>query len=406
MTEYATDLVFLTGLIGGMVVLIMWIKSGLDRVGIPPLVGYLGMGLMLRMSDRQFHWLDTGSEEVFAFLATIGLVTLLFRVGLESKTKMLLKQLRRASIVWMGNIFISGFAGFAVAFYLLGLDLLASLVIGIALTATSMGTSVTVWENKGALRSPNGSILVDVAELDDITAVVFMALLFALVPAIQEARSISIGRILALTGGVFLVKVLSFGVFCFLFSRFLEGPLTRYFKSFERPPDPMLTVVGIGLIIAFIAGLIGFSLAIGAFFAGLMFSRDPQAVKMEGSFLPVYELFSPFFFVGIGMHMDLYHFGTSAGPGMVLLVVAILGKLAGNGVPLVLIKGWRSGVLIGTSMVPRAEIAMVVMKRGLDQGIVSPQIFTGMIMVSAATCVLSPVAVSFLLDRWPQEEKR
>lgn len=406
MTEYRTELPFLTGLIGGMIVLIMWIKSGFDRIGIPPLIGYLAMGLVLRISDREFGWLDAGSEEVFGFLGTMGLVTLLFRVGLESKTKMLLKQLQRASIVWIGDVFISGLVGFTAVFYFLELGLITGLVVGIALTATSVGISVTLWESRGALSSPNGSILLDVAELDDISAIVLMALLFATIPAIQEFELISIGSALAMTGGVFLVKVLGFGVFCFIFSRFLEGPLTRYFKRSERPPDPMLTVVGIGLIIAFMARSLGFSLAIGAFFAGLLFSRDPQAVKMEGSFLPVYELFSPFFFIGIGMDMDLYHFGTSTGLAAVLFGVAVLGKLAGDGVPLIAMKGWKSGLLIGASMVPRAEIAMVVMKRGLDQGIVSPQVFTGMVMVSAATCVLSPVAVNFLLDRWPQKEER
>lgn len=406
MSDYVVNFPLLIGLVGGVIVLIMWVKSGLDRIGIPPLVGFLGLGFGLRIADQHFGLLSSGFQEVFAFLAKIGLVTLLFRIGLESKIEMLLRQLRRASVVWLGDIFISGLLGFAAAFYLLGLTLITSLIVATALTATSVGISVAVWENMNALKSANGSILVDVAELDDISAVVLMALLFAVIPALTEGRQISLGSILVMTSGIFLLKLLGFGAFCFLFSRFVENRLTKYFRKFERLPDPMLTVVGIGLIIAALAGLIGFSLAIGAFFAGLLFSRDPQTVKMETSFLPIYDLFSPFFFIGIGMSMDLDHFGIAIGLGAVLLSVAILGKLVGDGVPFLLMKGWRSGLLIGVSMVPRAEIAMVVMQRGLEHKLVSSQVFTGMVVVSAATSLLSPIAVRSLLRRWPQRERK
>jgi len=403
-SEYAINFPLLIGLVGGLIVLIMWVKSGLDRIGIPPLVGYLGLGFGLRIADQQFGLLSSGSQEVFAFLGKIGLVTLLFRIGLESKIELLLGQLRRASVVWLGDVFISGLLGFIAASCLLGLNLITSLIIATALTATSVGISVAVWENMNALKSPNGSLLIDVAELDDISAVVLMALLFAVIPALKESQQTSIGPVLVRISGIFLLKLSGFGAFCFLFSRFLENRLTRYFRSFERPPNPMLTVVGIGLIIAALAGLIGFSLAIGAFFAGLLFSRDPQTIKMETSFLPIYELLSPFFFIGIGMNMDLDHFGIAIGLGAVLLSVAILGKLVGDGVSLFLMKGWTSGLLIGASMVPRAEIAMVVMQRGLEHGSVSSQVFTGMVMVSAATSLLSPITVESLLRRWPQKE--
>jgi len=402
-SEDAISFSLLIGLVGGVIIMNLWVKSGLDRIGIPALVGYLGLGFSLRIADHQFGLFNSGFQEVFAFLGKFGLVTLLFRIGLESKIELLLGQLRRASMVWLGNIFISGLLGFIAAFYLLGLNLTTSLIIATALTATSVGISLSVWENRNALKSANGSMLVDVAELDDICAVVLMALLFAVVPALKESQQPSVGPILVRISCIFLLKLLGFGAFCCLFSRFLEHRLTEYFRNFERPPDPMLTMVGMGLIIAALAGLIGFSLAIGAFFAGLLFSRDPQAVKMETSFLPVYELFSPFFFISIGMDMNLNGLGAATEMGAALLIAAILGKLVGAGAPLFLMKGWTSALLIGVSMVPRAEIAMVVMQRGFNHGYISSQVFTGMVMVCAATSLLPPIAVRSLLRRWPQE---
>jgi Kef-type K+ transport system membrane component KefB len=166
----------------------------------------------------------------------------------------------------------------------------------------------------------------------------------------------------------------------------------------------MLAVAGIGIIIAAVAGLIGFSLAIGAFFAGLVFSRDPEAVRMEASFLPVYELFSPFFFIGIGLKIDPDSFTSALGLGCILAVAAIAAKVIADGIPVSLMRGMTGGLLIGISMVPRAEIAMVIMQKGLTLGdwAVPKQVFGAMVVVSAATCILSPVAVRVMLREWPQ----
>jgi Kef-type K+ transport system membrane component KefB len=166
----------------------------------------------------------------------------------------------------------------------------------------------------------------------------------------------------------------------------------------------MLAVSGIGIIIAAVAGLIGFSLAIGAFFAGLVFSRDPEAVKMEASFLPVYEFLSPFFFIGIGLKIDPDSFTTALSLGCILAVAAIFAKVIADGIPVSLMRGMSGGLLIGTSMVPRAEITMVIMQKGLSLGdwAVPQKAFGAMVVVSAATCIISPVAVRAMLRKWPQ----
>jgi Kef-type K+ transport system membrane component KefB len=166
-------------------------------------------------------------------------------------------------------------------------------------------------------------------------------------------------------------------------------------------------VVGIGFVIAALAAWIGFSLAIGAFFAGLVFSRDEEAVKREGSFMPLYELFSPFFFIGIGMHVDPAALGSALKPGAVLAAVAFAAKIIADGLPVWVMRGLSSALLIGMSMVPRAEIAMVIMQRGLNKGAwaVPPEIFNAMVMVTILTCILAPLIVQLLLNRWPQTEE-
>ena len=405
MVEYGLNypvLILVTGLV---IVLIMLVKSGLERAGVPSLLGYLLLGFLLCVADKHWGLLGRGTEEIFGFLARIGLITLLFRVGLESNLEGLLKQLPRASLIWFGDVGLSGILGFVTAYYVLQMNWITALIVAVAFTATSVGISVAVWEDAGALGSPNGELLIDVAELDDISAVVLMAMLFSVLPALRSQGGSVDAAIPFILGG-FVIKLLLFGAGCLLFSRFVERYIIAYFENLSSPPDPMLVIVAIGFVIAALADFLGFSLAIGAFFAGLVFSRDPEAVKMEGSFLPLYELFSPFFFVGIGLDIAPQHLTTALGMGLVLLVAAVLGKILATGIPVFLMSGLTSASLIGVSMVPRAEISMVVMQRALNLGewAVPREVFGAMIVVSMATCMASPLAVRSLLKKWPQEE--
>lgn len=403
--ESAADYPMLVLLTGAALLVAMLAKAGLERTGLPALVGYLLLGFGLRWSQSAWGWLPGDLFGIFEFLARLGLVTLLFRIGLESDLRGLLRQLRRASLLWICNVTVSAGLGFAASRLLLGLALWPSMVVAVAFTATSVGISVAVWKQAGALDSPNGRLLTDLAELDDLSAVVLMALLFAVLPAVHAGAAGDTAWLALKTACWFLLKLLGFGAACFLFSRFAERKITRLFRNLEPAPDPMLMVAGLGFVIAALAGMIGFSLAIGAFFAGVIFSRDPQAVKMEASFLPIHELFSPFFFIGIGLLVETDALASGLGPGALLLIAAVVAKLLADGATAVPLVGWRGGVLIGTSMVPRAEIALVVMQKGLRLGdwAVTPALFAAMTAVCAGTCLLAPVVVRPLLARWSRD---
>jgi Kef-type K+ transport system membrane component KefB len=393
--------------VGGLVLGNILIKSMLSRTGVPELVGYLFLGFLLGCVDHQTGLLSPVCLDILTFLGKMGLVVLLFKVGLESDLKGLLRQLRRASFVWAVNMVLSGLAGFYASYHILNLGWITALTVATAFTATSVGISVAVWERQGALNSPDGQLLVDVAELDDISAVVLMSLLFSLLGAVRGGETGSLLHTVPKTLGLFTIKLAAFGLGCFLFSRYVEGAVTRAFGKVNPPPDRMLVVVSFGFLIAAAADGLGFSLAIGAFFAGLVFSRDPEAVKEEASFKPLYELFCPFFFIGVGLDIDPATLHAGLETGAVLLVFAVVSKLAANGIPVWLLSGFRSGAVIGMSMLPRAEITMVILQRGLKMGgdVVPSRVFSGMVLVSAITCAAGPVAVACLLRRGAGEEE-
>lgn len=393
-------------LVGAGVLAAVGVNALSGRTGLPAVAGFMLLGILLRLVDNHWAFLNDQVLVAFRFMANLGVVALLFKVGLESHPRALLAKLPSASLIWIGGVILSAAAGFFTAFHLLDIALVPALVIATAFTATSVGVSVAAWEENNALKSDNGELLVDVAELDDLSGIALMALLFALVPVLLDGQG-EFWPTLTNTAGLFALKFTLFVLVCLLFASYGERRLTRLMAGLRRPPERMLLVIGVGFLIAAFAGSLGFSLAIGALFAGLIFSGDPKAVKTEKSFQDLYAFVTPFFFISIGLHIDPATLTTGLGIGLALMVAAVAGKILGHGIPALLIGGGGSGLLIGVSMIPRAEIAMVIMHQGQQLGpqVVPSAIYSAMVVVSIGTCLLAPLLLSPLLKRWPQRER-
>lgn len=395
----------LTLVIGALIVASLVIRSAMSRMQAPALVGFIALGLLLRLGDDRWSILGPEGRQVLHLLAGIGIIALLFRIGLESDLVRLRRQLPRALPVWIGNVTVSGLAGFALAKWLLGIALLPSLFVAVALTATSVGVSVSVWQDARALQSANGALLIDIAEMDDISGVALMALLFAVAPKLQGGADGSLLSSLGSTGAIFAAKLVAFVVACYVLSRFLEPRITSFWRERLSATDMTILVAGIGIIIAATADALGFSFAIGALFAGFVFSRDRDKVQDSHAYGAFLDLFMPFFFIGIGLTLAPGALVSALTLGLPLVAVAIAGKLIGTTAPALLATDWTGAILLGTSMVPRAEIAMIVMQRGQAQGHVPQDVFGAMVLVTATTCVITPFVLKRLLRRWPQGER-
>lgn len=102
-----TSVPLLVLLVGSTIILAILIKAGLERIGVPSLIGFLILGFLLRLCDSQWGFLSEESQSIYEFLANIGIISLLFRVGLESNFAGLVGRLGNASSVWIGNILFS-----------------------------------------------------------------------------------------------------------------------------------------------------------------------------------------------------------------------------------------------------------------------------------------------------------
>lgn len=393
-------------LVGLVAVTAMVVRAIMARSAVPALVVFIVMGLALRIAEDRTGMLGPTGEATLELLAQLGVIALLFRIGLESDIRGLLDQIGPASLVWVGNVVLSAVPGYLVVSHLLGYGVVPSLVAAVALSATSVGVSLGMWAQHNAIRTRKGALLTDVAEMDDLSGIALMALIFAIVPLFRAgAQEAVLLPQIASIGGIFMLKLVGFAAVCALLGRFVEERVTRRLRQRESAAELMVFVAGTGILIAGIAEWLGISAAVGALFAGILFSRDPDAVRFDAGFQGLFHLLTPFFFVGVGLGIELSAAGSALWVGLALVTVAVLGKLVGAGLPARLTTTTAGAALIAVSMVPRAEITMIIMSRGRELGdwAVPPELYAGFVIVSAVTCVVAPVVLEILFRRFPGE---
>jgi Kef-type K+ transport system membrane component KefB len=373
------------------------------RLRVPALLAYLLTGFLLRTFGSELMPSGSDSARLLSLFADLGLACLLFQVGLQSDVKSLRSELPRALGLWLGDFTLASITGFSVAFFILDAGLIASLFVATALSATSVAVSVSVWEEQDAVHSPLGQRLLDVAELDDISAIALLVVVMSVAPLLQsggdvQAMRLVIGeRLVALT-----MAFVGYGLTCFVFARFIEHRISRWLFEFEHRLDGMLSVFAIGLCLAAVADWLGLSVAVGALSAGLIFSGDHQAREHADAFAPVIHLLAPFFFISVGYGIEANALFGAIGPGIVIVAAAIVGKVAGVGGAAIMQGERRAAWLLGVSMIPRAEIAMVVAHTGRTMGsaAMSAEIYGALAMMSAVTCVVGPILLRPMIKRY------
>ncbi|MGE0621395.1 MAG: cation:proton antiporter [Pseudomonadales bacterium] len=399
MTSDTGDELLLIAL-GAVLVLGPATKHLCHRLRVPVAVGYILLGLILgSVVDIAAGASTERFEHAFSVLAQLGVVALLFRVGLTSHTSALLAKLPDASVIWIGNVLGTFVVGYLVSRYALGWTLETSLVVGTAFSATSIAISLSVWDELGLAGSDTGVMLLDVAELDDLSAALILAVLLGSLPTLLNGED-GFWQLAGTASAAVLFKLVLFVTGCYLFAHFLEARFTAFNRRMSDTPASLtISILGAGLAIAAVADALGFSVAIGALFAGLAFSRDPEAVRNTGSFTYFYEFLTPFFFIHVGMQTDVGALIQAADVGLVLFLAAALSKFAFTLMPALLSMSPQDAARLGVSMIPRAEIALVVIYEclAIDERIVPPEVFAGMILVVLATSVFAPVALRRLL---------
>lgn len=370
------------------------------RLQSPSVIGELFAGVVLGPS--LLGWIEP--TQAIRLMAGIGIILLLFEVGLETDVKRLVRTGIQAVVVAFAGFVLPLLFGFVLAYWVFDQSLLVSLFIGGTLTATSIGITVRVLSDLKRQHSKEGQIVLGAAVLDDVMGVVLLALLYE--------YSIGGGVSLVNTGKV-LIFVAAFFVLAPMAAKLMSVVIKRFDASSEIPGLIPTTIVSLVLFFAWLAHSVGAPELLGGFAAGLALSRrfflplgmalhadEAFAERIETQMKPIVQLFTPIFFVMVGLSLNLREIDWGS-PfiwvfSVSLLVVAVAGKLIGA---LMVKESWPMRWMIGTAMVPRGEVGLIFAELGRESEIFSNEIYAGMVIVIALTTLLPPFVMKWYYGR-------
>ena len=331
--------------------------------------------------------------EILKLLGEIGVMLLLFEVGLESDLQSFLKVGPSAAFVAVIGVAAPFVLGYAVAFGF-GLSPLKAVFVGATLTATSVAISARVLSDLGALKTPEGNMILGAAVLDDVLGLVILSAMVGL----AEAGAVS-WLTVARTAGlavVFLVAAIMLGIrYAHLFSRLVNQMNTR--------GGLVIASLTFALLLGYLAEELHVAAIVGAFAAGLVLARTEHHVHIEERLKPVTDVFVPIFFVMVGAAVDLSTlnpFDPGSRPILLLAgaltVVAVLGKLvSGVGARGHEVRRW----VVGLGMLPRGEVGLIFAGVGLSSRIIGEPEYAAIVAVVVVTTFLSPILLRLVFPR-------
>ena len=321
-------------------------------------------------------------------LAEIGVVILLFAVGLEIKTDELLHVGRPAAVTAVLGVVFPIAAGSAYAL-LTGESPATAAFVGLALAATSIGITSRVLAELGVLDRRFSRIIIGAAVIDDVLALI----LIGIVSGAAE------GDLSIATLGL-VVGALGFVGLGFAIARRARGVGREVFTWPLFADTPLVPGFMLMLGLAILAGFIGLAAIIGAFVAGLIVAETEAQDEIEHEIQPLAQVFAPFFFAVTGAQLDL---GALLEPrlavaAVVLALVGILTKVLGGVIGARSAGSWAS-LAVGVGMAPRGEVGIVVVTLGLGLGLLSADLFSAVLVAVVLTTIAAPVLLGLVIPR-------
>ncbi len=326
-------------------------------------------------------------------ISQIGAIVLLFMAGLETNLRQFLRYAKPASLVALGGValpFAFG-VGLPVAMgYADGFGDVKALFIGAALTATSIGITVRVLNDlkPARLDSPEGVTILGAAVLDDVIGI----LILTIVVGLAETGEMSAGSI-----GLVAGKAVGFWLGLTAIGILLSGHISRFFEKFQVSGAAVALSLALALLAAGLAEEFGLAMIIGAFSIGLALSGTRLAHQIDAPLRAVHDALVPIFFVVMGMLVDVRVFGGVIVFGALLTLLAIIGKVAGSGLP-ALLAGFnlRGGLRVGIGMLPRGEVALIMAGIGVSRGILDADLYGVVILMTIITTAMAPPILQLL----------
>lgn len=353
-----------------------------ERFNQPGIVGEILAGVIIGPSV--LGWMQP--NDFLKALADLGVMFLLFRVGLEVKSSELMQVGGTAMLVAVLGVIVPFFLGWGILLAW-GEPQTEAIFMGAAMVATSVGITAQVLAAKGLLNDVSARMILAAAVIDDVLGLLVLALVSSVARGKVNVAGLAVTAVLAMG---FVYVVAKWG------SRTM-GRVVSHAHARLRVSEAYFALAMVLLFtLAFLAEYVGVAAIVGAFLAGMALSEtvDPRVEHLAQG---VTELLVPFFLAGIGMHLDVRGFTSPsiALLAVVILAAAVLAKLVGCG-----LGAWKLGLpvmlRVGFGMVPRGEVGMVIAQIGLSMGVIAPHIYGVAVFMAVMTTLVAPPLVRWV----------
>jgi Kef-type K+ transport system membrane component KefB len=348
-----------------------------ERIRQPAVVGEILAGILIGPSLLNL----VQPTEVFDALAEIGVIFLLFMVGLETRPSDIFKVGGMATVVAVLGVIVPFIAGWALLSLWPGYSWIEAVFLGAAMVATSVGITARVLSAMGLISADASRVILAAAVIDDVIGLLVLAVVSSLASGAVNYAHIALTAMLAIG---FTILTVTLGA-----------------RAVNRVAMPVKNLrIGHSLLIfalvlcfgfAAVASLIGIAGIIGAFLAGVALSESTDGTELHGQSEALTEFLTPFFLVSIGMKLNLSIFLSSEVIMLSLIVtaLAVVTKLIGCGVG-ALKMGRRRAIQVGVGMIPRGEVGIVVAQIGLALAAVSDAVYGVVLAMAVATTLIAP----------------
>ncbi len=364
------------------------------KVHMPEVVGALLVGIILGPSFLNFISLDGESGIFLTMLAEIGVISLMFDAGLGTDLGELKKNGAASLVIALLGVLLpllGGFAGYMLYFHVGAGDVdgcLKAVFIGTVMTATSVSITVETLKEMGKLKGRVGTLILGAAVIDDILGIIVLTIVTSL-----KNTSVNPAAI--------LLKIVLYFVFLGVVA-FLMVKMKPFIEWQGNKRRTAVFAVSVCLLLAYISErFFGIADITGAFFAGIMFcSLKVCPYIIEKTEVLSYLFFSPVFFASIGLKVRLGGMNANIWIfSIILLVIAILSKVIGCGLGARLCKcSSRESLQVGTGMISRGEVALIVAQEGFECGMLDSQLFAPIVFVVIITTLITPVLLKVVMS--------
>ncbi|WP_319757917.1 cation:proton antiporter [uncultured Sphaerochaeta sp.] len=334
------------------------------------------------------------SVELYGF-ATIGSIFLLFSSGLETDLPTFIKFSGKASIVGLGGVIVSFFLGAGITVLLIpsihSIMHPEALFLGTICTATSIGITARILNEKKKISTPEGVTILAAAVLDDVISIILLSIVVGIATVEQNGGTIAWQTIGAVGG-----KAIGFWALCMVVGIVIAPHITRSLKRLNSLELIAEITFGLALLLAGLSEMVGLAMIIGAYIMGLALSQTDVSFEISERINAVSDYFVSMFFAVMGMMVDFSMIKPILGFGLIFASIAFIGKLLGCGLP-ALFAGFnlRGAFRIGAGMLPRGEVTLIVAGIGLATGAIGEDMFGVAVVTMLLASVAAPPMVVF-----------